>query len=119
MSPFFKTPVSLDILFNLLNEICLFKEDTYVIDPTSFNKMIYMNLYEPFIKKLTEYYLPQKQDILLKPPTYYNFITIVKQICKYHGLIIKSKIIYANSTKHNIYFLNVDNLHTNTVSVKT
>jgi hypothetical protein len=115
MSKIFKTPVSLDILFNLLNEICLFKEDTYVIDPTSFNKMIYMNLYEPFIKKLMEYYLPQKQDLLLKHASYYNFINIIKQICKYHGLIIKSKIVYANSTKHNIYFLNIDSLHTRVI----
>lgn len=107
MSKWFKTPVSLDILFDLLNEICLFKENRYIIDPTSFNKMIYMGIYDPFITKIKEYYLPQKQMIFLKPPSYFNFIIIIKQICKYHGLIINSKIVHANSTKHNIYFLHI------------
>jgi len=105
MSIFFKTPLSLDILYELLDKICLYKDNHYVIDNTSFNKMIYMKLYEPFIEKIKENYFPQKKAKLEKEPSYYNFIILIKQICNYHGLVITSKKVYIKSVKHNVYFV--------------
>ena len=103
MSIFFKTPLSLDVLYGLLDQICLYKDDRYVIDTTSFNKMVYMGLYEPFIEKIKENYYPQKMAKLNKQPTYYNFIILIKQICNYHGLAITLTKTYIKSVKHNVY----------------
>lgn len=105
MSKLFQTPVSLNILYDLLDQICLFKETYYVIDPTSFNKMMYIGLYQQFIDTITPHYFPQKRSAVLKEPTYYNFINIIKQISKLHGIEVKSKIVRMNSTKHTSYFL--------------
>ena len=105
MSIFFKTPLSLNILYNLLDEICLYKDDHYIIDLTSFNKMVYMGLYDPFIEKIKENYYPQKKAKLDKEPSYFNFIILIKQICNYHGLAITWKKTYIKSVKYNVYFV--------------
>jgi hypothetical protein len=105
MSIFFKTPLSLDVLYGLLDEICLYRDNHYVIDSTSFNKMVYMGLYEPFIEKIKENYFPQKKSRLEKEASFYNFIVLIKQICNHHDLSITSKKVYIKSVKHNVYFV--------------
>lgn len=105
MSKFYKTPPSLDFLFELLDKISLFKDSYYFIDINSYNKMMYMDLYVSFIDKLKEHYLPNKIGELTKETSYYHFIILIKQICKYHKLTIKSKTINANSKKYTNYLL--------------
>lgn len=105
ITPLFMVPVGLDVLFELLDKISLFKNKHYVIDPTSFNKMMYMGLYNPFIEILKKHYSPSKNKILFREPNYHNFMMIIKQICKYHYLKITPKTQSANCSKHIVYFI--------------
>jgi hypothetical protein len=108
VTPLFMVPVGLDVLFELLDKISLFKNKQYMIDPTSFNKMMYMGLYNPFIEVLKKHYSPSKNEILFREANYHNFMMIIKQICKYHHLKITTKTQSANSTKHLVYFINFE-----------
>jgi hypothetical protein len=104
----FLVPVGLNILFEVLDEISLFRNNQYMIDPTSFNKMMYMGLYTPFVEELKKHYSPKKSEILFKEPSYHNFIIIVKHICKYHNLKVTPKVRSANCSKHVVYFITFD-----------
>jgi len=104
----FKTPISLNILFDLLDKICLYKDNHYIIDMNSYNKMIYLDLYNPFVQIIKDNYQPCKLSKLIKicnEPSYYHFIVLIKQICNHHKINIKSKLLCSNSLKYTIYFL--------------
>lgn len=88
----FKTPVTLNIIFELFDQVCLLKDNQYVFDVTAFNKMKHLNLLDPFLTKLKEYYFPHKYALLNEEQTLIHFMTIIKQICKYHKLKIKTVI---------------------------
>jgi hypothetical protein len=101
----FKRPVTLNILFDLLDKICLLQEKNYVFDMTAYNKMKYLQLDEGFIQTLKEYYLPNNMHYLTKEINFKNFIIIVKQICKYHQLNVSLKNVCINGEYQNIYFI--------------
>lgn len=104
-SKIFKVPVTLNILYELLDEICLLKEKYYIFESNSLNKMLFLNLYHPFIERLRDYYLPSKYKYLEKEPTSKNVISIIKQICNYHNLNVISKSVYSNSQEQTIYLI--------------
>jgi hypothetical protein len=99
----FKIPVTLDILYELLDKICLLKETYYTFDNNSFNKMMYLELYEPFMQSLKSYYFPSKYAYLEKEPSPLHLIVVIKQICKYHGLKVTSKFIQNNTIEQTMY----------------
>lgn len=101
----FKIPVTLNILFDLLDKVSLVKEKYYVFEITSFNKMKFLNLYDPFIQILKEYYFPNKQHYLKPIPTLKSFMTIIKQICNYHNLNITVKKVFINGVLQSQYFI--------------
>jgi hypothetical protein len=103
MSKIIKYPIPLNILFDLLDEICLLKDKYYVLDDNSFNKMKYLNIYEPFIQKLKECYFPNKLHYLKETPNFREFIVIIKQICKYNNLNISIQNVHKNGVLKTIY----------------
>ena len=52
-----------------------------------------------------EYYFKSKHHYLEREKTYKNFVTIVRQICKYHAIPYTSKILYSKSTYEIKYFI--------------
>jgi hypothetical protein len=100
MAKVFKTPVTLDILYDLLDQICLVKEKCYIFDVSSLNKMVFLGLYEPFLQRLREYYLPSKYGYLTKEASVASFMSIVKQICKYHELSVTT-----NPNERMVYYI--------------
>jgi hypothetical protein len=94
---YFHTPVTLNILFDLFDKVCLSKETYYVFEMTSFNKMKYLNLYEPFIQTLKEYYYPCYYYYLDAELNLKNFMKIIKQICDYHHLKFTLKKVVLQS----------------------
>lgn len=88
----FRSPVTLNIIYNLFDQVCLLKNDFYIFDINSFNKMKHLDLLEPFLSKLKEYYFPHKYGILNEEQSLNHFMMIIKQICKYHKLKVKTEI---------------------------
>ena len=104
-SQIFKKIVPKEILYNLLKQICIYNNEYYVINKISYKKALYLDLIDPFLSSLLIYYHISKQHYLKKKQTYTSFITIIRQLCKFHNLKYISKILYSNSDYNIVYHI--------------
>ena len=82
--------VPLNILYDFLEKVCAFETNIFIFDTSSFKKVIYMNLYEPFVESLKEYMKPMKYlHYKTKSLNYMLVVSILKEICKQQKLTIK------------------------------
>ena len=101
MSQIFRKQVPNELLYNLLEKICMKYERYYYIDINSFQKMKFHNYYSEFCECLKEYYHTSKQFYLERPLTYNSFTNIIRQICKNNAIMFNTKMKY-NESKYNI-----------------
>jgi hypothetical protein len=101
----FRKNVPTELLFGLLEQICLKTDKYYFIDINAFRKMTFHNLHEPFLESLSEYYHISKKFYIERRITYNSFTNIIRQICKSNAVMFSSQIKY-NESKYNIdYFV--------------
>lgn len=101
----FKQDVPNELLFNLLDKICLKNEKHYTFNNVSFKKGIYDNLISAFVESCKPYYHSSKQYYLERKPTYRNFTNIIRQICNCNKITYTSQIKYDSSTYDIIYYI--------------
>ena len=101
----FKKQVPIELLYNLLEQICLKTDKYFFIDINSFKKMLFHNLHNRFLEKVVDYYHSSKKFYAERKFTYNSFTNIVRQICKNNDVLFTSQIKY-NESKYNIdYFV--------------
>ena len=101
----FRKNVPPELLFGVLEQICLKTDKYYFIDINAFRKMLFHNLHEPFLETLSEYYHISKRFYIERKITYNSFTNIIRQICKSNAVMFSSQIKY-NESKYNIdYFV--------------
>jgi hypothetical protein len=101
----FKQVVPKDLLFELLEKICLKTEKYYLFDNNAYRKMLFYKYNEEFLHKLKEYYHLGKHTYIERKLTYNGFTTILRQICKSSTIMYTSQIKY-NESRYNIdYFV--------------
>jgi len=109
----FKENVPIEILFELLEKICLKTDKYYLIDNNAFKKLLYFNYHIDFLDVILPYYQESKKFYVTRKTNYNSFVNIIRQICKSNGTMFTSKIKY-NESKYNIdyfiYFKNVINV---------
>jgi len=107
MSQIIKTTFSKDIIYNFLKEFCDVTNKFYVFSKTTFKKIKLQNTdkLDEFYDKIKPHYFKSKQFYLERDKTYKNFITILRQLTKYHHIPYMSKIIYLKSTYEIKYFI--------------
>ena len=107
MSQIFKTKYPIDKFIDFLNKITNSKDnsDYYYIDNSNYKLAVYKNILKDFFKELEEYYHISKQFYIKRKITYHNFITIIRQICKSHDIVILNKIIYEKSSYRLVYYI--------------
>ena len=111
MSQVFKNFFSESVLFDFLDTCCEKStikqyEHYYEFNPTSFKKAKYdEDSLEQFYKSIKPYYHKSKNFYIDRERTYKNFVTIIRQICKFLKITYKSKIKYSNSDYSIIYFI--------------
>jgi hypothetical protein len=111
----FKKTIPIQLLFNLLEKICLKTDKYYFIDINSFKKMIFLNLHKEFLEKITEYYHSSKKFYVEREFKYNSFTNIVRQICKANDIIFTSQIKYNESKYHIDYFVYFTSLKNETI----
>ena len=109
MSQIFKTTFPKKIIYDFLKEFCDTTKKFYVFSKTTFKKI---KLQSPqklndFYKQIKPHYFKSKQFYLERDKTYKNFITILRQLTKYHHIPYTSKIIYIKSTYEIKYFISL------------
>lgn len=115
MSQVFKNYFSSSILFDFLDSCCTKSNDKdfinyYEFNNTSFKKAKFEEKeLNKFYKTIKPYYHNSKNFYVNREKTYKNFVTIIRQICKFLKITYKSKIKYRNSSYSIIYFISLEN----------
>jgi len=107
MSQIFKTSFSNEIIYDFLKEFCDKTKNFYVFSKATFKKIKLQSpkKLEEFYENIKPNYFKSKQFYLERDKTYKNFITILRQLTKYHHIPYTSKIIYLKSTYEIKYFI--------------
>lgn len=108
-SQIFKTSIPIDILFSLLNDICVKMNHSYIIDMIAYKKGIYNEKIPHFISACKDYYHISKQKYVNRTLNYKTFLTIVRQICNHNKIEYKTKIKYDKSTYNIVYIIFIPN----------
>ncbi len=93
----FKNNVPNELLFNLLDSICLKNEKHYTFNSESFKRGVYKESIQKFINECTPYYHLSKRKYLEKKLTFNSFTTILRQICNFNKISYTSQIKYDKS----------------------
>jgi hypothetical protein len=104
-SQIFKQRVPIEILYEILEVICVKNDKSYVLNNISFKKALFNNYISDFYEKCRPYYHNSKYQYLDKKLTYNSFVTVVRQICKSNNVMFCSKIKYENSSYDLHYFI--------------
>ena len=102
-SQIFKTPVPKNAFYSFLESCATKKTNYYLFSKVIFKSAQYQELIEPFLTTIKEHYYPSKQKYVLRKMNYKNFVTILRQICKYHHIPFTSHIKYSKSKYEIIY----------------
>lgn len=106
MSQIFQKPIPKNILLHLLNSYCEKNNEYFIFSKNAFKKMkLKPENIDKFYESIKPYYFKSKQFYLERDKTYKNFITILRQLTKYHHIPYTSKIIYLKSTYEIKYFI--------------
>lgn len=99
----FKNDFPKELLFELLDKICLKTEKYYLIDQNAYKKMLFHNYHNEFCETLKSYYHYGKHFYLTRQMNYKSFTNIIRQICNNSSIMFTSQMKY-NESKYNIIF---------------
>jgi hypothetical protein len=108
MSQIFQTAYSKPLFFAFLDKYCDKNKKQYIFSKESFKRIKLAEDVIPFCETLKEYYFKSKHSYLDREKTYKNFITIIRQICKFHHIPFTSNIKYSQSKYEIKYFIYLD-----------
>lgn len=100
----FKKDIPNELLFTLLEIICMKNDKHYILNSDSFKKGIFNETIPQFLEDCKSYYHNSKKLYLDKKITYNGFITVVRQICNYKKITYISQIKY-NKSSYNIVYI--------------
>ena len=103
MSQIFKQSIPNNILFDLLDTICVKKNALYIFNLDAYKKGIYNDSFPSFLERCKTYYHISKRKYLEKKLTYNSFTTILRQICKFNKITYTTQIKYDKSN-YDIYY---------------
>ena len=105
MSQIFKRNVPKNVLFDFLEKINCQKTDKYyIIDITTYKRIIYNNDLEEFFNLIKDYYYMSKFHYIdIKHTTHNKFNTIIRQLCKCNNVEFSKYIKYDKSTYSVVY----------------
>jgi hypothetical protein len=102
-SQIFKNSPPANILFTFLDSVCEKKQNKYILTKAVFKKSQIEKKITPFIELLKPHYFNSKLFYIERPMVYKNFVTIVRQYCKYYDIGMISSIKY-NRSKYEIHY---------------
>jgi len=101
----FKKDIPNEIVFGLLENICMKNDKHYILNVDSFKKGVFNESIQQFFELCKPYYHNSKKKYLEKKLTYNSFITVIRQICNYNKLTYTSKIKYTKSSYDIVYII--------------
>jgi SNF2 family DNA or RNA helicase len=105
----FKRNIPNELLFNILDELCVKNDKYYIFNVDSFRKGVYKELISKFLETCKPYYHISKRKYLEKKLTFNSFITVLRQICNFNKITYTSQIKYDKSDYSIIYYIYFSN----------
>ena len=102
-SQLFKIIIPIQILYELLDCVCVKTPTYYILNNDAFKKGMYTQNIQQFVEICIPYYHVSKRKYLEKKMTFNSFVTIIRQICNTHNITYTSYIKYDKS-KYNIVY---------------
>lgn len=99
----FKSDIPPQLLFNLLEKVCLKTDNYYLFDINAYKKIIFHGYEKEFCEHMKDFYHYGKQFYVTRQMTYKSFTNILRQICKNASIMHTSQMKY-NESKYNIIF---------------
>ena len=96
MSQIFQFSFPTDKFFDFLEKYCSKNKNQFIFSKDAFKRAKLDEGIAPFCEELKNFYL--ERDMIYK-----NFVTVIRQICKYHHIPFTSSIKY-NKSKYDIYY---------------
>jgi len=107
-SQIFKKKIPTELLFNLLDDICLKNEKHYTFNLNAFKKGTFNEKIALFLKECEDYYHLSKKKYLEKKLCYNSFATVLRQICNHNKITYTSQIKYDKSSYEITYYIYID-----------
>jgi len=101
----FKNKVPYELLFDILDKLCVKNDKYYIFNMDSFKKGLYKDLIPQFLENCKSYYHISKRKYLEKELTFNSFVTVLRQICNFNNVTYTSKIKYDKSSYFIIYYI--------------
>jgi hypothetical protein len=101
----FKTNIPNEMIFALLDSICLKNDKYYLLNIESFKKGIFKGVIQEFIETCIPYYHLSKRKYLERKLLYKAFTTIIRQICNFNNIKYTYTIKYDKSKYNIIYYI--------------
>ena len=108
MSQIFKKEYPKNSFFNFLSLFCESNTNQYIFSKEAFKRIKLEKKENEFCDELKKYYFTSKYRYLERDKTYKNFVTIIRQICKYYHIPFTSDIKYSKSKYEIKYFIYQD-----------
>jgi hypothetical protein len=105
MSQIFQNPFPKKLFFEFIDNYCDKNNNQYIFSKEAFKRIKLEKKENDFCDELKKYYFPSKYHYLERDKTYKNFVTIIRQICKYHHIPFTSNIKYSKSKYEIKYFI--------------
>ena len=105
MSQIFQNTFPKKLFFEFIDNYCDKNNNQYIFSKESFKRIKLDEKVESFCNSLKSFYFKSKHHYLEREKTYKNFVTIVRQICKYHHIPFTSDIKYSKSKYEIKYFI--------------
>lgn len=109
-SQIFKEPPPKNMLIDLLINYGINDNNKrYIIDYHSFKKIVYDEYHNVWLEELEPYYFERKKIYATREFTYVNFMTIIRQLCKFFGIRYEYEHDKCISHKFKKYYLYLNN----------
>ena len=101
----FKKNVPNEVIFDLLESICMKNDKYYTFNVESYKKGLFKESIQKFMIDCNEYYHISKKKYLERKLTYNSFTTVLRQICNFNKIIYTSQIKYDKSKYDIVYYI--------------
>jgi hypothetical protein len=109
MSQIFQNNYPKELFFEFISTYCDSNNKQFIFSKDSFKRIkMDSNKEKIFCQSLKKYYFPSKHHYLEREMNYKNFVTIIRQICKFHHIPFTSDIKYSKSKYEIKYFIYLD-----------
>jgi hypothetical protein len=100
-----KRPIPNEMIFNLLESLCMKNDKYYFFTINSFKKGVFTQEINKFLENCKPYYHFSKQKYLDRKLTHNSFTTVLRQICNFNKITYTSQIKYDKSKYDIIYYI--------------